>query len=137
VCALDVLSSKNIAVAGQTKLGTFGGDKLRIRTGMGHVTRCASANLERRMHLGALELAQHITVAVETELGLGLDEILVVIACVRAVATRAGALGDGAMHIDFVELFFFVRVARVTERLDWNVEQRRLFRSMRIMARRT
>lgn len=136
VRALDVLSPKNVAVAGQTKLRAFCGDEFRIRAGMGYVAGRTSANLERRMHLGAFELAQHIAVAGETKLVFGLYKIRLVVARVGAVAARAGAVGDGSMHVDLVELFFLVCMARVTERLDWEVEKRGIFRAMRVVARR-
>lgn len=104
---------------------------------MGHVADAASAGFEGRMHLGAFQPAQHIPVAVKTELILGLDQILIVIAGMRTVAARAGAVSDRTVHVDLVEFLFFVRVTRVAERLNGRVEQRRFFGSVRIVTGRT
>ena len=73
---------------------------------------------------------------VKAQLVFGLDKIRLVVTRVRAVATGAGTFGDGPVHVDLVELFFLFLVARVTKRFDRLIEQRRIFRAMRIMARR-
>ena len=101
---------------------------------MGHVADTATPGLERRMHFSAFELAQHVAVAVETELILGLDENRFRIARVRAVATGAGAIRHRTMHVDLVKFFFLGRMAGVAERLHRGVEKLGLFRAVRIVA---
>src|SRR3990172_8718721 len=86
------------------------------------------------MYFRAFELAQHVAVAVETELVLGLDENRFRIARVRAVATGAGAFSHRAVHGNFIKLFFLARMAGGTERLERRVEKLGLFRAVRIVA---
>ena len=135
VRALDVLSAaEHVSVADHAKLRALHGNQVRRAAGVGHVENSAAAGLEGRMYFRAFELAQHVAVAVETELVLGLDENRFRIARVRAVATGAGAFSHRAVHGNFIKLFFLARMAGVTERLDRRVEKLGLFRAVRIVA---
>lgn len=103
---------------------------------MGHVAKTAGAGLERRMRLAPFERGEHFVMTIEAELILGLDQERLRSRRVRAVAARALPVHDRSMDNGLVELFSFIRMARVAKRLCRHREKPGLVRTVRVVARR-
>ncbi len=94
---------------------------------MRQMAKRALAGLERRVQGASLKPAEHRAVTVKAKLVLRLYEKRLGLARVRTVASGAFAGRHGSMHAGLIELFLFVCVAGIAERLYRRCEQPGIF----------